>query len=112
MMTYTLNNEKKSLTELNFEDLDAVSGGYIFETMYKAEVNGYEVIDDKTGDVVERFRDCEHWEARKYAREHGYSDKLISWDELRLLRVKGPKTALTPEEILRKYGDEIIPLIH
>lgn len=112
MKNNILDNKKLSIMELRHADLETISGGYIFETMYKAEVNGYEVIDDKTGDVVKRFRDYERWEARKYAREHGYSDKLISWDELRLLRVKGPKTALTPEEILRKYGDEIIPLIH
>ena len=50
-----------------------------------------------SGDVVAVFRTYEEWEARKFAQDHGLSTEYITWDQVRMLRVKGPKIGELPE---------------
>lgn len=83
--------------ELNATELDKVSGGYLyFRPRYNvADDVVIEVIDDKTGNVVETFHYLD--DAREWGSAHGYSTDLIEWNELRMLRVKGPRIGELPE---------------
>ena len=88
------NTDKK---ELYAKELENVSGGYIYfrPKFNVADKDVIEVIDDKTGDVMEVFYYLD--EAQEWASAHGYSTKRIEWDELRMMRVKGPKIGELPE---------------
>ena len=83
--------------ELNATALDNVSGGYLyFRPKFNiTDKDVIEVIDDKTGDVVKVFYYLD--EAQEWASAHGYSTERIEWDELRMMRVKGPKIGELPE---------------
>ena len=85
------------IVEIKADDLENVNGGYIFEKTYRGNITGYEVIDDKTGDVVKTFDSYDVWSAECWAKRNGYSVERISWEDLRLLRVKGPKIGELPE---------------
>ena len=50
MKTYTMNNEKKAIKEIEFEDLDTVSGGGLFDELWDA-------ICDGTGTVIKDIYD-------------------------------------------------------
>lgn len=54
MKTCTLNNEKKAINELGADQLENVSGGYIY---YNEETDLYEIINDKTWKTVISLRD-------------------------------------------------------
>ncbi|MCR4557948.1 MAG: hypothetical protein K5779_09020 [Saccharofermentans sp.] len=87
----------KDKNELNATELDKVSGGYLFfRPRYNvADKEVIEVIDDETGNVVETFNYLD--EAREWAAAHGYSTDFIEWEQLRMMRVKGPKIGELPE---------------
>ena len=76
---------------INDDELEEVSGGYIFHRYESGNgyiVEGadpYEVIDDK-GNVVERF--STYAKAVRYAIDHGYSDETIDWSQLKEIRDK------------------------
>ena len=78
---------------INIEDLNKVNGGYIF-TLWKGKngnkdyIEGWEVINDKTGDVEARFygKFEKLPDAEKYAREHGFSIDFIDWPDLNAIR--------------------------
>ena len=78
---------KKALSK---EELDKVSGGYVFEILDGFDAEGplftYEVIDDDTGNVMESFDYLD--QAREYARSHGMSGERINWDQLKAIREK------------------------
>lgn len=80
---------KKLLTG---EELKNVGGGYLYPygegVWYDRSLN-WEVIDDKTGEVIERF--FLGADARAYAEEHGYSTELIDEYDLADLRKKKKK---------------------
>jgi len=73
----------ESDAELTDEELDGVTGGYVF---FNGE--GYEVIDEK-GNVVKTYwgtKIDDHRHARNHALELGLSDQDITWYELDALR--------------------------
>lgn len=79
-------DEKKkfdSVHELSLDELDGATGGYIF-------MNGddpdfpYELIDDRTGNVIASFQSKQ--DAIESARDWELSTKSITWDELNNLR--------------------------
>ena len=49
------------MKELNIDNINNVSGGYIFRRTYRENTTGFEVIDDKTGNVVEYFARYDLW---------------------------------------------------
>ena len=65
--------------KLNLEDLDNISGGYIFQTGY-----GWEVINDETGDVIADGFSRE--EAEAFCRSKGIKCREIDEFELEDLR--------------------------
>ena len=70
--------------KLENEELKEVNGGYI----YNVAGDWYEIIDDKTGDVIERGlpnRD----QAKARAKELGQSDMGLNWWQLDSLRKTG-----------------------
>ena len=64
--------------ELSEEELKQAAGGYIFDNE-NLEYE-WEVIDDKTGNVIRRG--MARWEAEDFASSHGLSTKRLSWNEL------------------------------
>ena len=76
------------MKELNIDNINNVSGGYIFRRTYRENTTGFEVIDDKTGNVVEYFARYDLWSAEACARKNGLSTEFISWDDLEKLRIK------------------------
>ena len=71
--------------KLNEEELEQAAGGYILDNdNLECE---WQVIDDKTGDVIRRG--MRRWEAEDYANTHGISAKRLSWNELKVLRETG-----------------------
>ena len=85
------------MREINIDQLGSVSGGYLYLVTYRYSPVAIEVIDDTTGDVVERFSTADEFDAKICARDHGLSMDYISWDQLRMMRVKGPKIGELPE---------------
>ena len=90
-------NEKK----LDNEELKDVNGGYIYDTgkLWIGNGNIYlslEVIDDKTGDVIQEAKS--YGEACSICKERGLSTKEIDADLLNALRkgavVHGSKTPI------------------
>ena len=73
MKTYTLNNEKKAIEELGADQLDNVSGGYIY---YNEETGKYEVINDKTWETVVSVNSYDT--AWKYCTSCGFSPSKAS----------------------------------
>ena len=71
--------------ELSEEELKQAAGGYIFDNE-NLEYE-WEVIDDKTGNVIRRG--MARWEAEDFASSHGLSTKRLSWNELKRLRETG-----------------------
>ena len=78
-------------TNLTKEELNQVNGGGIFPyANYDLNCVVFEVIDDKTGDVMARFYD-EFEEACDFADNHGTSCYFMTWDEVSKLREKNKK---------------------
>ena len=74
----------KEKIELPDEILDSVSGGYVFIDQYMGGQD-YQVINDKTGEVMER--NIPHYTAAdNRARTLGQSSQIIGWEELNKLR--------------------------
>lgn len=74
-------DETKSTSELSSEQLEGVSGGYIF---YNNENDTYEVLDDYDGHVMEVFEDYE--DAVEEADREGMYTDLADWDTVKDLR--------------------------
>ena len=68
--------------ELPDEIMDAVAGGYIFKA--REVENGYEVINDTTGDVM--ASGLTRAEARSKAEELGQTPAAIDWSTLKDIR--------------------------
>lgn len=67
--------EKRNLNDLNPENLESVAGGYVYYASNHPDFK-YEAIDDKTGNVLGRYRTKE--DAKFAAKKFGNSDELIS----------------------------------
>ena len=74
---------ESEMKQLKTDDLEAVSGGYIHKVRYE----GWEIIDDKTGAVLDEHVTTE--KSKDRAIELGQSYYQISHDELNDLRKKG-----------------------
>ncbi|MBR1740454.1 MAG: hypothetical protein IJ733_01025 [Lachnospiraceae bacterium] len=80
-------------SKLSDDALEGVSGGYIF---YANGCQGsdpnrqWEVINDKNGDVIERFGTKE--DAMKYAESIGESDEQVPWETVNKLRNPGQQS--------------------
>ena len=68
--------------KLNEEELKDASGGYIYNHM--GDTYGWEVIDDNTGEVIDR--NFHRSAAEEYCRAHGINPARITWEELEKLR--------------------------
>ena len=88
--------------EMNMEDMENVSGGYIHKKMYSSFVNAYEVINDNNGELVKSFSPSKLEEAQAFCEAHGFSTEFISGPQMRLLKVKGPKINMPIELILKQ----------
>ena len=75
--------EKKALTE---EEIDMVSGGYIYDTGDEDEEKRWVVIDEK-GDVYKVCR-CKV-EALFVSKDNGLGKRIITTEELQRLRETG-----------------------
>ena len=71
--------DKSKLTE---EELKDAAGGYIFQPG-----SGYEVIDDKTGDVIKGG--LTYAQAVSYCNDIGVDTRQLSWNQLEQLRETG-----------------------
>ena len=69
-------------SKLSEEELKEVSGGYIFEIN-----GGYEVIDDKTGDVI--VGNLTYGQAVRYCLNSDIGTREINWGQLSRLRETG-----------------------
>jgi|GEM_PF-6655286 len=76
-----MSDEIKSTSELSGEQLEGVSGGYIF---YNNENDTYEVLDDYDGHVMEAFEDYE--DAVEEADREGMYTDLADWGTVKDLR--------------------------
>jgi hypothetical protein len=74
------------LQPLDDEQVDAVSGGYLYGANRGTDDFHWEVLDDK-GDVVARFDD--YYNAYYYAYNNGYTTNEINSKELEKLRTTG-----------------------
>lgn len=75
------------MKKLNDDLLEGVSGGYIFNAGdISGSVNGYpwELLDDRNGQVIDRFSNREDAIAAAGRRNMNYSE--IGWDEVQRLR--------------------------
>lgn len=76
--------------KLDDEKMKDVNGGYIYpqyighSVMNDEQYYRYEVIDDKTGNVITFFE--EMYQAKDYAEAHGQSVRVLEWKELEQLR--------------------------
>ena len=79
---------KNNMEEIKLNEMEQVNGGYIFAVFEGYDDWGarytYEVIEDKTGNVLASFD--ERFEAKDYAWEHGQSYDRIDWPQLKKLR--------------------------
>ncbi len=73
----------KGVAELSLDDLDGASGGYIYSNGDDPEYP-YELIDDRTGDVIAYF--ARKQDAIDSARDGKISTKEITWEQLKTLR--------------------------
>ena len=71
----------KAMRELDFEEMGKIAGGFIFLT-----TDYCEVIDDRTGEVINRFPAADVAGAKHWAWEHGISTDGITWSDLNGLR--------------------------
>lgn len=74
------------LKPLDDEQVEGVAGGYVYYSAESSFSDQWQVIDDK-GAVI-----CSHafWEdAERCARDRGFSDREITWEELQRLRETG-----------------------
>ena len=83
--------------ELNVTELDKVSGGYVLDVYFGTELIRYEVINDDTLETIECYPSNWKNEAEFFARYYGFSDKHITEQQLRMMKVKGPKIGELPE---------------
>ncbi len=86
-------SEKKEVNELNPEESEKVSGGYVYQT-FSTPYTNYKVIDDKDGKVLGRYNTMS--KAKEMARRKGQDDTEISYAALSDLR--------TNDENESKYG--------
>ena len=68
MKTCTMNNAKKAMDEIAVDQIDNVSGGYIY---HNEETGKYEVINDKTWETIVSVKDKDT--AWKYCVSCGFS---------------------------------------
>lgn len=78
-----------SIIELSDETLEQVSGGYIYCVDEQNLPQGWEIISDTDGSVVERMYGWRK-DAQARARELGFSERELDWPELNALRKYGP----------------------
>ena len=82
-----MNNDMKEIT---LNEMEQVNGGYIFKVECGFdgwdEICYFEVIDDKTGNVIDDFDRLD--DAREFARVIGQSDRFINWPALNKLRIE------------------------
>lgn len=79
-------SEKKkydSAHELSLDELDGATGGYIFAGGDDPDYP-YELIDDKTGNVIACFQSKQ--DAIESAKDWNLSRKTLTWEELNNLR--------------------------
>ena len=80
------------MKEISMNEMEKVNGGAIFYYAdYDMNCIVYEVIDDKTGDVMRRFYHDDFEGACDFADNNGMSCVLLTWDELNKLREKNKK---------------------
>ena len=90
------NTMEMNLEEMEMANLEKVSGGYIVEN-YKTGI--YEIIDDKTGDVLRFIKDMKIWDVKDIAtRVYNVSDEYINRDQLASLRACGNLIWMPREE--------------
>lgn len=81
--------EKRNLNDLNPEKLESVAGGYVYYASNHPDFK-YEAIDDKTGNVLGRYKTFE--EAKLAARRFGNTDEMIfRYSTLNKIREEGKK---------------------
>ena len=73
MKTCTMNNAKKAMDEIAVDQIDNVSGGYIY---HNEETGKYEVINDKTWETIVSVKDKDT--ARKYCLSCGLNPSNAS----------------------------------
>ena len=71
--------------ELENEELKDVNGGYIFNSQPEGCIPEWEVINDKTGDVMKKFG-TDRELAVITAKLYGMSAEEIGWEKLNKLR--------------------------
>ena len=70
MITNNPNNEKKAVKELNSDDLNAVSGGFLSEVVHdSAELKDLGLLDRTVGDIYTLF----HWDESTSFVESGWA---------------------------------------
>lgn len=87
----------------NIEDteLDSVNGGYVFDHLdYATGDTEYQVIDDKTGEVLARYTRLR--EAQKDCRERGISDEGAVWATIDRIRTEYKEANYDPEAEARR----------
>ena len=76
-------------TSLTKEEMEQAGGGGIF--MYPEDPNNwetmvYEVIDDRTGNVMAKFGNNYYYEAECFAKAHGMTTDFMAWEDVNNLR--------------------------
>lgn len=74
------------LAKVSDDDLESVAGGYLYQGNDPYNEDYYEVIDDKTGEVLWSGNLNTLYEAWEVADKYGASHALIDWDYLEILR--------------------------
>lgn len=75
---------KRNINKLNSEDLDEVSGGFVYRARMHP-TDQWEVIDKDTGRVLDRYSTREEAKSRAQ-REWKQSPERLSWDKLKKIR--------------------------
>ena len=81
------------------DELDNVTGGYIFKTYD----SWYEIIDN-VGNVVERFGSLDN--AKKKCAELGYNTDMIDWESLYALREENGLNDKEQKPYINPYGPQ------
>jgi hypothetical protein len=85
-----------NLEEMEMANLEKVSGGYIVEN-FKTGI--YEIIDDKTGDVLRFIKGMKIWDVKDIAtRVYNVTDEYITRQQLASLRANGNIDGIPREE--------------
>ena len=90
------NTMEMNLNEMEMANLEKVSGGYIVEN-FKTGI--YEIIDDKTGDVLRFIKGMKIWDVKDIAtRVYNVTDEYINRQQLASLRANGNIDGIPREE--------------